>query len=106
MPYWIEYAALGAAGLLGWFGCLIYLFRIRSSQIDLLQEVNDKLPYVMRYDAYSMNPLTPFRVWRQHKFLFPEGIGTRHRIKRYWAMCAASFLLVATVVSVILFAHR
>ena len=82
---------------------MIYFFRIRSAQLDLLAEVNDRLPYTLRYDAYSMNPLTAFRVWHKHKLLFPTDTGERRRVKRFYAIWAASFLLFAAAAVAIVF---
>ena len=77
---WPSYLVVGLClGL--WASSAVCFFRSRSALFDLVEEVNSKLPYAVRYSLYSMNPLIPFRVWRKHREFYPQDTGVRHRVK-------------------------
>ena len=101
---WIVYTVVGVGCVAAWASAMTCMFRLRSALLDLLQDVNGKIPYVIRNDPYSMNPFLPFLVWRQHKEIFPQDTGARHRIKRYASIWAGSMILFVVVILVVVFA--
>ena len=95
---WIGYSVIGLVCVGLWAWSIIYFLRSRSAFLDLLEEVNAKLPYVMRYSIYSMK-LIPFRVWRKHREFYPQDTGVRYRVKYYGAVY---LILVVVFTSIIL----
>ena len=70
-----------------------------------MEEVNGKIPYVMRHNIYTMNPFEPFRIWRQHKQFFTHDTGTRHRVKHYGTVWIVSLLMFASVILIWVFSR-
>jgi hypothetical protein len=64
------------------------------------------VPYVLRYNVYSMNPCVPFRVWRKHKEFFPQDTGARHLIKHYYSAYIALFIAFVAVVLICVFVGK
>ena len=102
--HWVGVVVFGIGCIVFVALWLVYCLRCRSALLDLLQEVNDRIPYVMRNDAYSMNPFLPARVWRQHKEFFPEDNGTRQRVRRYLMLQCGSLLVFAMAILIAVFA--
>ena len=73
--------------------------------MDVLEEVNAKIPHTASYNPYITNPLSPapIRVWRKHKQLFHEDTGARHRVKCYAIASLVSAATFATIVLIWVF---
>lgn len=96
----------GLAALALWASFMVCMLRSRSALLDLLEEVNGRLPYVTRYNPYTMNPLTPFRVWRRHREFFPQDTGARRRVKRYSTASMAALVACAALTLVLVLGGR
>lgn len=103
---WIVFLVAGFALVGLWASGLICMLRSRSALLDLLGEVNGKLPYVTRYDSYSMNPLNAFHVWRRHRQFFPQDTGTRHLVKCYGIASSVALVAFAGVILMLVFVGR
>ena len=99
---WPSYLVVGLClGL--WASSAVCFFRSRSALFDLVEEVNSKLPYAVRYSLYSMNPLIPFRVWRKHREFYPQDTGVRHRVKYNGTVYLASATAFTGIILVWIF---